>query len=66
MNEPYSGTDDGLDRALRRRFPSRPLIALTLEVNQALPAGSACCWLAVREALAATFAWRCSTGLTIT
>jgi predicted N-formylglutamate amidohydrolase len=50
-NAPYSGLDEGLDRDLRERFRDRPLLALTLEVNQAFPQGPPEPWEALRAAL---------------
>jgi predicted N-formylglutamate amidohydrolase len=51
-NEPYDGTDDGIDVDSRRRFDPSSCLALTLEVNQALVFGSRLRWRRLQANLA--------------
>ncbi|MCB9830977.1 MAG: N-formylglutamate amidohydrolase [Planctomycetes bacterium] len=54
MNEPYSGLEEGLDRAMRARFGDRDCMILTLELNQRFPQGDGAAWRALRQAITAT------------
>jgi predicted N-formylglutamate amidohydrolase len=56
LNYPYRGTADGLTTALRRRFPDPAYAGVELEVNQALPTGSARDWRTLRRILATALA----------
>lgn len=54
-NYPYRGSSDSVGKALRQQFGRERYLGIELEVNQALPLGSAEAWERIQQDLLETF-----------